>query len=174
MKNYYKTLGLTRNCTQAEIKSAYKELAKKWHPDKNKLVNAHDMFIEIHEAYEILSNPIKRASYDELFSENNSVVLVNKEFKQKQHDDFVKEAKQKAHSVSRMNIDSFLENLFMSFDYLKAIFWGVMGISLIGAATYIVIDEPTGDSIFTSIFAGLFGIGMLKIANDYIKKINRL
>ena len=45
MKNYYRILGLTRNCTQAEIKAAYKELAKKWHPDKNNSVNAHDMFI---------------------------------------------------------------------------------------------------------------------------------
>lgn len=170
MKNYYRTLGLTRNCTQAEIKAAYKQLAKKWHPDKNKSINAHDMFIEIHEAYEILSNPIKRASYDELSSENNAVALVNKEFKQKQHDDFVKEAKQRAHNVSTMNIDSFLENLFLSFDYLKAIFWGIMGIVLIGAAIYVVIDGPTGDTIFTALFVSLFGIGMLKIANDYIKK----
>ena len=170
MKNYYRTLGLTRNCTQAEIKAAYKQLAKKWHPDKNKSINAHDMFIEIHEAYEILSNPIKRASYDELSSENNAVALVNKEFKKKQHDDFVKEAKQRAHNVSTMNIDSFLENLFLSFDYLKAIFWGIMGIVLIGAAIYVVIDGPTGDAIFTALFASLFGIGMLKIANDYIKK----
>ena len=170
MKNYYRILGLTRNCTQAEIKVAYKELAKKWHPDKNKSVNAHDMFIEIHEAYEILSNPVKRASYDELFSENNAVSLVNKEFKQKQHDDFVKEAKQRAHKVSTMNIDSFLENLFLSFDYLKAIFWGIMGFSLIGVSIYVAIEKPTGDAIFTSVFASLFGVGMLKIANGYIKK----
>ncbi len=166
MKNYYRTLGLTRNCTQAEIKAAYKELAKKWHPDKNKSVNAHDMFIEIHEAYEILSNPIKRASYDELFSENNSIALVNKEFKQKQHDDFVKEAKQRAQNVSRMNIDSFLENLFLSFDYLKAFFWGILGVSIIGVAIFIAIDGHIGDAIFPI----LFGIGFLKIANDYLKK----
>ena len=69
-----------------------------------------------------------------------------------------------------MNIDSFLENLFLSFDYLKAIFWGIMGISLIGASIYIVIDGPTGDAIFTGLFASLFGVGMLKIANGYIKK----
>ncbi len=166
MKNYYRTLGLTRNCTQAEIKAAYKELAKKWHPDKNKSVNAHDMFIEIHEAYEILSNPIKRASYDELFSENNSIALVNKEFKQKQHDDFVKEAKQRAQNVSRMNIDSFLENLFLSFDYLKAFFWGILGVSIIGVAIFIAIDGHIGDAIFPI----LFGIGFLKIANDHLKK----
>ncbi len=166
MKNYYRTLGLTRHCTEAEIKAAYKELAKKWHPDKNKSVNAHDMFIEIHEAYEILSNPIKRASYDELFSENNSIALVNKEFKQKQHDDFVKEAKQRAQNVSRMNIDSFLENLFLSFDYLKAFFWGILGVSIIGVAIFIAIDGHIGDAIFPI----LFGIGFLKIANDYLKK----
>ncbi len=166
MKNYYRTLGLTRNCTQAEIKAAYKELAKKWHPDKNKSVNAHDMFIEIHEAYEILSNPIKRASYDELFSENNSIALVNKEFKQKQHDDFVKEAKKRAHKISTMNIDSFLENLFLSFDYLKAFFWGILGVSIIGVAIFIAIDGHIGDAIFPI----LFGIGFLKIANDYLKK----
>lgn len=167
MKNYYKILGLIQNCTQSEIKSAYKQLVKKWHPDKNRSVNAHDMFIEIHEAYEILSNPVKRYSYDELLSENNSATLVNKEFKQKQYDNFVKEAKERAQNVSKMNLDLFLEKLFLSFDYLKAIFWGVLGLSFIGASIFIATDGNIGDTIIPI----LFGIGFLKIAyNGFIKK----
>ncbi|XP_030625341.1 dnaJ homolog subfamily C member 16 [Chanos chanos] len=60
----YKTLGVTRSASQAEIKKAYKRLAKEWHPDKNKNPEAEDMFIRITKSYEILSNEEKRANYD--------------------------------------------------------------------------------------------------------------
>nr|XP_015822963.2 dnaJ homolog subfamily C member 16 isoform X2 [Nothobranchius furzeri] len=60
----YKTLGVTRTASQAEIKKVYKRLAKEWHPDKNKNPGAEDMFIQITKSYEILSNEDKRATYD--------------------------------------------------------------------------------------------------------------
>lgn len=66
-KNYYKILGLTKNMksTQEEIKSAYREQAKKYHPDVN--VNnsaAEERFKDINEAYRILSDPIQKKKYD--------------------------------------------------------------------------------------------------------------
>uniref|UniRef100_A0AAY5EIA5 J domain-containing protein n=1 Tax=Electrophorus electricus TaxID=8005 RepID=A0AAY5EIA5_ELEEL len=60
----YTILGITRSANQAEIKKAYKRLAKEWHPDKNKKPEAEDMFIRITESYEILSSEEKRANYD--------------------------------------------------------------------------------------------------------------
>ncbi|KAL4623774.1 hypothetical protein GN956_G18348 [Arapaima gigas] len=61
----YRVLGVPRSAGQAEIKKAYKQLAKEWHPDKNKNPEAEDMFIKITKSYEILSNEEKRASYDQ-------------------------------------------------------------------------------------------------------------
>ena len=56
VKNYYKTLGLSSSATKAEIKVAYRKLAKKYHPDKNKSKQASQFFIEVNEAYAYLSN----------------------------------------------------------------------------------------------------------------------
>ncbi|HEX2933975.1 MAG TPA: DnaJ domain-containing protein [Bacteroidales bacterium] len=54
MKDYYTILELTPSCSIEEIKQAYRRLAKKYHPDVNKSPNAHQKFIEISEAYEVL------------------------------------------------------------------------------------------------------------------------
>jgi hypothetical protein len=56
VKNYHKTLGLSSSATKAEIKVAYRKLAKKYHPDKNKSKQASQLFIEVNEAYAHLSN----------------------------------------------------------------------------------------------------------------------
>ncbi len=65
-RDYYDVLGVSRNATATEIKSAYRKLALKWHPDKNKnKKEAETKFKEINEAYEILSNPEKKKTYDQ-------------------------------------------------------------------------------------------------------------
>ena len=56
VKNYYKILGLSSSATKSEIKVAYRKLAKKYHPDKNKSKQASQLFIEVNEAYAYLSN----------------------------------------------------------------------------------------------------------------------
>lgn len=64
-RDYYDVLGVSRNADQAEIKSAYRKLAIKYHPDKNPgNAEAEEKFKEAAEAYEILSNPEKRQRYD--------------------------------------------------------------------------------------------------------------
>ena len=65
-KDYYEILGVPRNASQEEIKRAYKKLIKKWHPDLNpdNREEAERKFKEIQEAYEVLSDPEKRAMYD--------------------------------------------------------------------------------------------------------------
>ena len=64
-RDYYEILEIERNATEAEIKSAYRKLAMKYHPDKNPNDHtAEEKFKEAAEAYEVLSNPDKKARYD--------------------------------------------------------------------------------------------------------------
>ncbi|HET7199318.1 MAG TPA: DnaJ domain-containing protein, partial [Burkholderiales bacterium] len=61
-KDYYAVMGLERGATPEEIKSAYRRLARKYHPDVSKEPNAEERFKEIGEAYETLKDPQKRAA----------------------------------------------------------------------------------------------------------------
>jgi len=63
--NYYTVLGLTRNATLQEVKLGYFKMAKQFHPDTNKTLDAPYMFALIAEAYEVLSDPRRREEYDE-------------------------------------------------------------------------------------------------------------
>ncbi|KAK1309174.1 hypothetical protein QJS10_CPA09g00399 [Acorus calamus] len=62
--DYYETLNLNRNATLQEIKSSYRSLARKYHPDMNKSAGAEEKFKEISAAYEVLSDDDKRSIYD--------------------------------------------------------------------------------------------------------------
>ncbi|VDO99220.1 unnamed protein product [Soboliphyme baturini] len=61
----YETLTVSRSASSSEIKQAYKRLAKFWHPDRNKSPDAAQKFVEVNEAYELLSNPERRRRYDD-------------------------------------------------------------------------------------------------------------
>lgn len=63
-KSYYDVLGVKKDATKDEIRSAYRKLSKKWHPDINHSPEAKEKFTEINEAYETLSDPQKRHQYD--------------------------------------------------------------------------------------------------------------
>ncbi len=63
-RDYYEILGVSRNADKEEIKSSYRRLARKYHPDVNKEAGAEDRFKEISRAYEVLSEPETRDRYD--------------------------------------------------------------------------------------------------------------
>lgn len=67
-KDYYEILGVQRSASQQEIKSAYRKLARKYHPDVNKAPDAQAKFKDINEAYEVLGDENKRKRYDQLGS----------------------------------------------------------------------------------------------------------
>lgn len=64
IKNHYETLNISHESTQEDIKSAYYELSKKYHPDKNTASDAKQKFQDVSDAYETLSNFNKRKLYD--------------------------------------------------------------------------------------------------------------
>ena len=65
-KDYYKILGVERDAKEADIKTAYRRLARKYHPDVSKESNSEEKFKEVGEAYEVLKDPQKRQAYDQL------------------------------------------------------------------------------------------------------------
>ena len=76
-KDYYKIMGVSQDASEKDIKTAYRKLARKYHPDISKEPNAEERFKEMGEAYEVLKDPAKRAEYDQY--------VKNREFNQRTH-----------------------------------------------------------------------------------------
>lgn len=100
-KDYYKILGVEKNASQDEIKSAYKKLAKKYHPDINKEANASEKFKEINEAAATLGDQEKRQQYDQFGTTDGQ------QFSGFDYRDF----------AGGMNFDDLFENLFSGFGF---------------------------------------------------------
>ena len=64
-RDYYEVLGIQKNASTDDIKSAFRKLARQYHPDVSKEPDAEEKFKEINEAYGVLSDPQKRARYDQ-------------------------------------------------------------------------------------------------------------
>ena len=90
MKNYYQILEIDKNATQEEIKKAYRSLALKYHPDKNKEKDSEKKFSEINEAYSTLSDLNKKTEYDSL-TFKKSTSTSSSRFREKYSSSFFRE-----------------------------------------------------------------------------------
>ena len=80
-KNFYEELGIEKNATKSEIKSSYRRLAKKHHPDAG---GEKEKFLKIQNAWETLNDPVKKEKYDkQFFSASNSINEINENWKHK-------------------------------------------------------------------------------------------
>lgn len=105
--NYYSILGLNGDCSEPDIRKAYRKLAKQYHPDVNKSRNAHDKFIEISEAYEFLIRHHKK--YKEQYSTTKSpeYYYTNDYRKSEEYEQFRQEVREKAHQQAKMRYEEF-------------------------------------------------------------------
>jgi len=118
VKDYYKILALEFGAGILAVKKAYRRLALKYHPDKNKEPNAAQKFIEITEAYEVLRDPLKKNEYDRLYQaywgitapEQHSEQLYEQIYKRKQEKwaDF---GRDKAKEYSSIPFEEFAKRL---------------------------------------------------------------
>src|SRR6266498_1766064 len=74
-QDYYSLLGLPRNATLEDVRKAYFEAAQRLHPDKNTAAGETELFLDVQQAYEVLSNPKRRAQYDATIPPEKKVVL---------------------------------------------------------------------------------------------------
>lgn len=74
LKNYYKILGVKRTASADDIKKAFYELARKFHPDKNENADSIDKFNEINEAYRILGNLDERLKYSIILRQREDLI----------------------------------------------------------------------------------------------------
>ena len=117
MKNYYQILGISYTANQKEVLTSFRNLAKQYHPDVSSHPDAITKFIEMSEAYEILSNEDKRLIYDQLFNTNKSNnVSIESDF-----DDISTEARNKAEEYSNLSLDNLIESLNRKLQVVKKV-----------------------------------------------------
>lgn len=107
MRDYYAILEIPADSSDQDIKKAYRRLAKKYHPDVNKATNAHEKFIEISEAYEILINHKEHIKYVNVPSEGQTYTTyrASDEFEK-----FREEAREKARQRAKMKYEEFMKH----------------------------------------------------------------
>ncbi len=121
MKNYYQILNIQKSANNDEIKKAYRQAALFWHPDKNKSANAHDKFIEVNEAYNILIDASKRNVYNQLydaFYKSKQEIAVFRETKKEYqtYEQWVKFERIKAEKLAKISSDEILTDTFHFID----------------------------------------------------------
>jgi curved DNA-binding protein CbpA len=118
MKDYYKILNINTIASTGDIKTAYRYLVKKYHPDVNSAPDASDQFINIHEAYMILSDSNKRKAYNKLYksfitqddsrSENKDSYKHENQSEKYEFYKWVKYARKEAKKISNLPLERIL------------------------------------------------------------------
>lgn len=140
----YRTLGLMHTADTQAIRMAYRTLAKRYHPDVSTLPDAHERFVEITEAYEVLSDPVARARYDRTRASPSPkrASPANEARYARATEERQRSARAKAADYSRMRYEQFDADVFDSVaGYVVPKMLGCLGIGLVAtvALTLLVL-----------------------------------
>ena len=147
MPTYYEILGVAQNSTINEIKRAYRRLAFKWHPDKNSAPEAQAMFIQVHEAYAILSNAASRKAYDQQL-DSTGQKMSDLDEKMRSYSSY---AREEALKFAKYNFDDFVSSVKKSSK---------------------VAGKIIGKSVFNSIFLYIIGGVLVFLVTTIYSEIN--
>lgn len=164
-KDYYKLLEINFGADILAIRKAYRRLALKFHPDRNKAPDASQNFIEITEAYEVLINPNKKREYDKIYETHYIKKMKMEagnpfEIKQREWADYGKE---KAKEYASVRFDVFTRMILKEIDigirYIPALI-GVL-ITLFFGIVFIALAFYSADmNSFSKVLMFLFSIGL--------------
>ena len=178
--DYYKVLNISENATLEEIKKAFRELAKEYHPDKNKSSDASVKFREVFEAYEILKDKITKEIFDERrrkFYNKQSAEFNNEKYtKSDAYENVKTEANKRAEYFSKMTFDDFLHSsIFMlkkatsKFALILMFLFGLFMI-FFGLFALVNTNNNEGIGILIMLFCFAFGGTLIYIAQNDLKK----
>ncbi len=175
MKNYYNILGIKPDSEIVEIKKAYRKLAFRFHPDKNNSLDAAKLFIEIHEAYQVLSDPLKRAKYDNLHNliksnreaqETEEVMIFNQESSNL--------GKEKAKQYSQMSYEEYRKYILKEINLHFSYTFHYLTIIIVSMAALFFLISIIGDLLKRSDFNlgyFLYSIGSIAIVRQLYKNL---
>ena len=140
MATYYQILGLEENATSADIKKAYRSLAKKYHPDLNSASDAQEKFIEVEVAYSCLSKDDSRSAYDRLLKFERSNISNPKVQRKYQNDVHMRtrRGRDEAAFRSRMSYSQYQRDELLRTSFLALIIKTVITI-LLGVILSIIL-----------------------------------
>jgi hypothetical protein len=113
-KDYYRILGLTRNASPDQIRQRFRELAFENHPDISRTEDSVESFIEIYEAYHILSQPNQKNVYDKLYDNQGCHAVKTETYEAKSRNDLWNvsaEARKKAQQKAKVKYNDFIRDL---------------------------------------------------------------
>lgn len=157
--DHYRTLGLTHTADANAIRTAYRTLAKRYHPDVSKLRDAHARFLAIAEAYQVLSDPATRARYDRTLqraaarqagaqgpatarSAGTTRPRYDRAYSKQRH-----QARARAEAHSRMPYEEFNTHAFdTAMGYMGPKMLGCAGIGVVAIAVLVLLMLLAGDN----------------------------
>jgi len=184
MKNYYKILGVEKEVSKLDIKKAYRKLAFKYHPDKNKNADATEKFREITEAYEVLIDPQKRAQYDRIYQsyfeqKNENIQEEKTEYNKKDscYKEWEEYGYQKAQEYSSISFNEFKKKILKEFSIGLGYIPNLIAMLITGslAISLFFLNES---NIFLKVFSIPFGYLTYRLfliaKDDYLEERKKI
>jgi len=186
LKDYYKILEINFGVDILTIKKAYRRLALKYHPDKNRNPDATQKFIEITEAYIVLREPSKKQYYDRIYqdyySRKNTIHVTKPEYEYKQKE-WAEYGKVKADEYTSIPFEEFARRLLKEISIGASYIPNVVAIIIVCviAIGLLTILPEVFDSLFMVLFISIMVIGLFYLAyrlflvahDDYKEDRNR-